>query len=264
MNIYRQLAENVWNPRMSSGADIQRQLDLMDQFQSSAPTSNIGYAMGNTPQGYEPSYGREGVGGYEGGEGYGQPGNAALADNPYGLALMGYQLGLPNAAMSAIFGKEGLQAAQDAFPSPQTTVGKGLTGYGIPMGANYLGLPSWGVNMATRGFLNPLSAALEGLLGYGKNPGYTSFSPQSGYGPSSGYSPGGGYDPSAGVNTGSGYATPGGYDPSAEFSGPTGYGSSSGYSPGGGYDPSGGFTGGMDLGGLDLGGLGLNGFGGWD
>jgi len=236
MNIYRQLAENVYNPKVSSGADIQRMLDLMDKFQSNAPMSNISYAMGNTPQ---PNYG-QGVGGYEGGEGYGQPGSYALADNPHGLALMGYGFGLPNAAMSALFGKEGLQAAQGAFPSPQTTVGKGLTGFGIPMGGNYLGFPGWAVNMATRGVLNPLAAAIEGLLGYGKSPGYTS-SPQSNYGPSSGYSPGPtGFDPSAGMNTGSGYAAPGGFDPS------------------GGFDSGG-------LGGFGFGGFGGDGgFGGWD
>ncbi len=242
MNIYRQLAENVWNPRMSSGADVQRMLDLMDQFQNSPPTSNIGYAMGNAPQSPQPNYG-QGVGGYEGGEGYGQPGNYALADNPYGLALMGYQFGLPNAAMSALFGKEGLQAAQDAFPSPQTTVGKGLTGFGIPTGGSYLGLPGWGVNMANRGVLSPLAAAIEGLLGYGKGSGYAS-NPQGNYGPSSGYAAPGGFDPSSGMNTGSGYAAPGG------------------------FDPSGGFTGGMDLGGFGgfgFGGFGGDGgFGGWD
>jgi len=241
MNIYRQLAENVWNPRISSGADIQRQLDLMDQLQSSAPTSNIDYVTGNAPQSLQfpqVNYG-EGVGGYEGGEGYGKPGSYALADNPYGLALMGYQFGLPNAAMSAIFGKEGLQAAQDAFPSPQTTVGKGLTGFGIPMGASLLGIPGWAANMATRGFLNPLAAAIEGLLGYGKSSGYSP-SPQGDYGPSSGYAAPGGFDPSAGISTGSGYAAPGGFDPS------------------GGFDLGG-------FGGFGFGGFGGDGgFGGWD
>jgi hypothetical protein len=73
MNIYRELAENVWNPQISSGADIQRQLDLMDKLQGSSIKSSLdkntgydeeefgssqglsqpaftGMAMGNDPQ----------------------------------------------------------------------------------------------------------------------------------------------------------------------------------------------------------------------
>ena len=45
MNIYRQLAENVWNPKVQSGADIQKMLDIMDQFQGNNTQSNINYAM---------------------------------------------------------------------------------------------------------------------------------------------------------------------------------------------------------------------------
>ena len=48
MNIYRQMAENVYNPKIQSGADIQRMLDMMDQFQGKSTQSNINYAM---PQG---------------------------------------------------------------------------------------------------------------------------------------------------------------------------------------------------------------------
>ena len=205
MNIYRQLAENVWNPKVSSGADIQRMLDMMDKFQSSAPTSNIGYAMPGGNQMQTPQMNQDFR---YGGESIPSPaleGEMADRSNPWGE--IGYGLfGIPS------------QAGKAAFPSPTTMVGKGLS-KGLNLGANLLApapIPNfWG--MVNRQFANPLISAIEGLFGYGKQQS-SAYSPTPGYGPSSGYSVPGSFDPSFGPS--SGYSPPGGYDPASGFTSP--------------------------------------------
>ena len=154
MNIYRQLAENVRNPRVQSGADIQRMLDMMDRFQSGPITSNINSAM------------QERYGGESAPQGPAMQGQ--MSDDPNSMATLGYSFGLPSGLVSSIFGQQGLQAAQQAFPSPTTTVGKGISKLGSPAMNFFTGIPSFFSNLGMRQFVNPLISFLEGQLGFGK------------------------------------------------------------------------------------------------
>ena len=144
MNIYRQLAENVQNPRVQSGEDIQRMLDLMDNFQSGPVTSNI-----NNPN-MQPQ-------GYSGQSAPQAPAmEGQMSDDPDAMSVLGYSIfGIPS------------QAGKAAFPPPTTTIGKAISKLGSPVMNYFTGIPNFFLSMAMRQFANPLMSFIENQLGLG-------------------------------------------------------------------------------------------------
>lgn len=157
MNIYRELAENVWNPQISSGADIQRQLDLMDKLQGSSIKSSLDKNTGYDEEEFGSS------------QGLSQPAFTGMAmgnDPQASWGQVAYHSGLP-------FGNP-----YPGTPVASSKFSKGAMGIGSYLGQNALKsslgpFASTPTNSFIRNYANPLAYAfgIPGFAPYGQQYG---------------------------------------------------------------------------------------------